>query len=157
CRTGVPVIHTEHSDHVAHARGWWNKLKNRARWRLSSRLAQRICCVSEDVARSMRRWGTVPASQVDVGLNGINVHCHADQVRRDEIRKGLGIPHGARVTGTVGRLVEVKRQDLLLRAFARLPQAAGDRWLLLVGDGAERSRLESLAAELGIRARAIFA
>jgi glycosyltransferase involved in cell wall biosynthesis len=48
-----------------------------------------------------------------------------------------------------GRLLADKRLDLLLRAVALLPSGEG-RWLTVVGDGPERSRLEALASELGI-------
>jgi len=51
----------------------------------------------------------------------------------------------------VGRLIDWKAVDLLLHAFKRACGSAPMR-LLLIGDGTERQRLESLAAELGIRA-----
>jgi glycosyltransferase involved in cell wall biosynthesis len=153
----VPVVHTEHSDHVAHARGWWNKLKNRLRWRASGRLAQRFCCVSEDIARSVARWGTVPRGRIEVVLNGIDTELYADRSAGGAVRSELAIPAEARVVGTIGRLVEVKRQDLLLRAFAGLPREGAELRLLIVGDGPERPHLEALASELGIRERSIFA
>jgi len=51
----------------------------------------------------------------------------------------------------VGRLERVKGFDLLLRSFARLDQK--DWELVILGDGDERSNLESLAEELNIRER----
>jgi glycosyltransferase involved in cell wall biosynthesis len=49
----------------------------------------------------------------------------------------------------VGRLVEWKAVDLLLRAFHRAAQQAPMR-LLIIGDGDQRAGLESLANSLGI-------
>ena len=49
----------------------------------------------------------------------------------------------------MGRLVDWKAVDLLLRAFARARAQAPMR-LLVLGDGSERAGLETLAAELGI-------
>lgn len=46
----------------------------------------------------------------------------------------------------VGRLVEAKRVDMLLRAVATLDDAT----LGIIGDGPERDRLESLASSLGL-------
>jgi glycosyltransferase involved in cell wall biosynthesis len=61
--------------------------------------------------------------------------------------------------GAVGRLVEVKRHDLLIEAFAELHERgrASNTWLLIVGDGPERARLERLAANLGVGDLTIFA
>jgi glycosyltransferase involved in cell wall biosynthesis len=158
-RLNLPVVHTEHSDHVAQTRGWFNKLKMRLRWRRSAPLAHRYCCVSEDVAKSVRRFGTVPRNKVDVVLNGIDLAAFDGDSPSCEVRKSLGIPPGALVLGTVGRLAEVKRQDLLIQAFAGLCRQPryGNVWLLIVGDGDERPRLEALAKKLGAAERTIFA
>lgn len=48
---------------------------------------------------------------------------------------------------SVGRLSGVKRFDLLIRAAKR----AGAKRVTLVGDGPDRSKLESLAAEVGLK------
>ena len=50
----------------------------------------------------------------------------------------------------VGRLTKQKGVDLLLQALAKLP---GDIRLDVVGDGAERAALETLAGELGVASR----
>lgn len=155
----IPVLHTEHSDHVTQSRGWFQKLKMRFRWRRAAPLAGRFCCVSEDVARSVRRFGTVPRSKVDVVLNGIDLSVFDGPSAGPEVRLAMGIPPGALVIGTVGRLAEVKRHDLLIEAFAALchqPRYA-NVWLLIVGDGPERPRLESLAHQLGAAEQTVFA
>ena len=54
---------------------------------------------------------------------------------------------------SVGRLVSLKRVDLLLRAVALLPPPCEAR---IVGDGPERPALEALARELGLGQRARF-
>ena len=154
---GITIVHTEHSDHVGLARGWRSKLKSRWWWYAAGRLAQRFCCVSEDIARSVRRWGTVGSGKVVVIPNGVDTDLYDASKQRTGIRHALAIPEDARVIGTVGRLNEVKRQDLLVRAFARVHAKHAGTWLLLVGDGPERSRLERLANELGIFGRTVFA
>ncbi len=53
----------------------------------------------------------------------------------------------------VGRLVEKKGFDVLLRALARLSQRFA---LRIVGDGPERSALEALAGVLGVSGRVAF-
>ena len=51
---------------------------------------------------------------------------------------------------TVSRLHPEKGLPVLLKAFAQLPS---DLQLYIVGTGPERSRLETLAAELGVASR----
>jgi len=65
-------------------------------------------------------------------------------------------PQGAPVIGTVGALRGEKNFGRLLRAVAALP---GDLrpMVKIVGDGPERPGLESLAAELGLADRTVFA
>jgi glycosyltransferase involved in cell wall biosynthesis len=153
----IPVLFTEHIDHVGKSVGWRKKVKARLLLNRAARYAQKLCGVSEDVSRSMARWGTVPAGKVATVLNGIDTDRYADTSSRSAVRKELGVPPAARLIGTVGRLSEVKRQDLLLRAVAGFGSGREDVRVLLVGDGHERQRLERLAADLGLGARAIFA
>lgn len=61
-----------------------------------------------------------------------------------------------RVVAAVGRFVEQKGFDLLLRAIARVaPQADGWKFVIW-GEGDERKRLESLSSELGLAGRVTF-
>jgi len=59
---------------------------------------------------------------------------------------GARTPHASVLA--VGRLVPVKRYDLLLRAAARARDARPDLTLTIVGEGYERGPLESLVREL---------
>ena len=52
----------------------------------------------------------------------------------------------------VGRLVEYKGVDVLLRALAELPNVRA----ILVGDGPRRASLQELATDLGLRDRVMF-
>lgn len=52
--------------------------------------------------------------------------------------------------GTLGRLVEKKGVDVLLRAVAQLREAGGAVELSIAGDGPERATLEALARSLGL-------
>jgi glycosyltransferase involved in cell wall biosynthesis len=57
---------------------------------------------------------------------------------------------------SVGNLIPIKGHALLMRAFARVWNAAPGCWLEIFGDGAERHGLMQLAGELGISERVIF-
>ena len=66
---------------------------------------------------------------------------------RAAARAELGLPAGAFVVGTVGRLVREKNQAALVRAMA--PLLSATRRLVIVGDGEERAAVERAVAALG--------
>jgi len=72
-----------------------------------------------------------------------------------DLRKDQDIPEDALVLFTLGRFIEIKGFDDLLKAFAKMPSEVDGRPVLLMigGDGPLRENLLSLAEELGIAAR----
>lgn len=114
------VIHTEHIDHVAKAVGAPKKLRVRGLWTVAGRYADRFACVSHDIAESVARNSIVSRRKIMVVPNGVDTEAFIDASGAEALRQSLGIPHDAAVIGSIGRLNEVKRQDLLIRAFARL-------------------------------------
>lgn len=56
-----------------------------------------------------------------------------------------------------GRLMREKRVDLLLEAVQQIPLESEAALLTIVGDGPDRQRLESLAEQLDITQRVVFA
>jgi len=69
-------------------------------------------------------------------------------------RRHLGIGRGELVVGTVGNLAGSKNVGLLVRAVDRLDRT--DVRLLVIGDGPQRARIESLATELGVAERVML-
>lgn len=57
---------------------------------------------------------------------------------------------------TAARLVPYKRIDDVLQAFALVKQHLPEASLLIMGEGPERSKLETLAADLGVRTSVTF-
>lgn len=85
------------------------------------------------------------------------VRANAVVIPNSVTTRGVGPSEPDRVVLGVGRLVDTKRYDLLIEAFAA---AAGrlDGWRLrLCGDGPERASLEGLARDLGVGDRVEFA
>jgi glycosyltransferase involved in cell wall biosynthesis len=154
---GIPVVHTEHGNHFSRQDGWLAGMKRVLLYRLAARRIDRFCCVSAEIAGAVTRRRIAPASKVVVVPNGVDLEAFEGLPPQAEARNEFGIPADAFVLGTVGRLVEVKRQDFLLRAAAELRRRFADLWVLLVGDGPERANLEALAGELGIGDRCVFA
>lgn len=153
----LPVLHTEHGNEFSRAANWRQSLKSRLFMHQTAKLIDRFCCVSAEIARAVTRWRTVPKSKVEVIANGIDTDWSDNLPSPEAVRASLGISTSARVIGTVGRLAEVKRQDLLIRAIATLKDRFPEVRLLFVGDGDERFRLESLAKTLNVTDRVHFA
>lgn len=143
-QAGVPVIvHSEHGKHYS------GRMRTRIMGRMASRRAARFFCVSGDIAKEVLKYRIADARKVAIVHNGIDVDLF--DVRPDgALRQSLGILPGAKIIGTIGRLNEVKRQDVLLRAFALLAESVKGVELVLVGEGPMRAQLEQLAGELGI-------
>jgi sugar transferase (PEP-CTERM/EpsH1 system associated) len=145
-RAGVPVVvHTEHGKHYGQRR--------RTRWlgRLAARSASRFFCVSADIAEEVQSHRIARVGTVAVVPNGIDTNRFHARDDAAAVRQSLGIPAEAPVIGTVGRLCEIKRQDLLLRAFGRVRALGAEAsHLLIVGDGPALGELRALTAALDL-------
>ncbi len=78
-----------------------------------------------------------------------------DFQNRENIRKELNLEN-KKVILYVGRLIDLKGVDYLIKAFYKLGKDCKDIVLLVVGEGPEKSKLESLAEELGVNNSVIF-
>lgn len=120
--------------------------------RILSLAADRIICVSEEEAAHAARIG-LPPRKLRVVHNGLVPLPDAD---RAQIRVQLGISEDAVCLGTVGRLSPAKALDRLISAFALVYQTFPQLRLVIVGDGPERTGLESLARRIGVYDRTLF-
>lgn len=91
-----------------------------------------------------------PVFVVPSGIDLRHFRNEPDPFRSAVLRASLDIPRDRTVLVFVGRLAEEKRVDELLRFRAGM--GPGGVTLLLVGDGPDRRRLESIAADLGLEA-----
>ncbi len=149
-----PVVYTEHGNFgFGRKRRWRDRLQHRLKRHFLRRSVAVMTCNSNftrDVARA--RYG-LDRLDTRVVYNGIDHSQRSEGELDPELAQLLADRF---VVGYVGRLAGFKRVDRLLRAFADFRHRRSG-YLLLVGDGVERSRLERLAADLGIREDCIFA
>jgi glycosyltransferase involved in cell wall biosynthesis len=134
----------------------------RGAYRLLDRVARervdRFIVVSAALHRTLvMGWGVEP-ERVELIPNGVDLDGGVDDpAAAAALRRALGIDARAPLAGGVGRLVEQKGFDVLIRALpavrARVPGAR----LVLVGEGPERDRLARLAREQGVGDAVVFA
>ncbi|WP_438039288.1 glycosyltransferase [Sorangium sp. So ce128] len=145
----VPVIHTKHGvSQDMQGRSWLR--------RAASAFVDAHVAVSQPTAAVVLGRREVDPPKLHVVVNGIDLSRFApDPAARARVRAELAIPRDAWVVGSVGRLSPVKNHALLVRAAATSLPRNGR--VLLVGEGAERGRLDALARELGVSERVLFA
>jgi glycosyltransferase involved in cell wall biosynthesis len=113
--------------------------------------------VSENQRDRWRDWGLRAAADAVV-QNGIDVdHFSTERTPRHEhLRASLGLTEADYVIGLCSGLRPEKAHGDLLHALARLRGRGVAAKALLIGDGPERSRIESITAELGLREHVII-
>jgi glycosyltransferase involved in cell wall biosynthesis len=137
---GVPTV--VNSQHGRGCGGGWKGLWQ---FRLANRLASAVVGVSEDATALCRREDPLSTKAMCCIWNGIDV---------DRFR--FTGPRQAPVAISVARLSSEKDYPTLLRAVALLVRDVPEFRLLLVGDGAERARLEQLSRDLKIEKHVDF-
>ncbi|MBN2022267.1 MAG: glycosyltransferase [Pirellulales bacterium] len=91
-----------------------------------------------------------PPARIRVVPNGVDTDRFHPRWPDKKLRAELGLPEGAPVVGIVAALRPEKRHDVFLDVAAKVRNAVPGVQFLIVGDGPERPRLESLAGRLGL-------
>ncbi|WP_404311767.1 glycosyltransferase [Agrococcus terreus] len=99
----------------------------------------------------------VPRERVELVPNGIDA-ARLDRERLDpaDARPGVGLPREGFWVGAASSIVDYEGFDVLLRAVADARAAGHDIRALLIGDGAARPALLTLATELGLDGAAVL-
>ncbi len=130
-----------------------------SRIRLVGLFFDAVVAVSEAGARSLQLRG-VPKRKVWTIHNSVSAH--ASEKPQGWLGREAGLPANAIVATCVSSLIPRKRVDKAIRAVRQATQHPAlstqhsALHLLIIGDGPERPRLESLAQELGLVDRIRF-
>jgi len=128
-----------------HGRGCGPRKKDKLLFRLANLKAARVVGVSEDAAALCRGEDPWAASKTKVIWNGI-----------DTSRFVYRGPAPSPIAISVARLSPEKDFPTLLHAVAIVVRSVPDFKLLMIGNGAERAKLEALTKTLGIEANVEF-
>ncbi len=143
------VVYTEHGREHRDTRG--TLLLDRQ----SARLTDAVVAVSARLEEYLARAVHVPRARLRTIVNGVDTRRFAPGPGSADLRGRLGIPPGATVVGSVGRLEAVKAYDRLVAALGRLRSARPglDAHLVVCGEGGQRAALEAQVAEAGLVGR----
>ena len=149
--TSLKIIFTEHG------RFFPDKRKPKRVWvnPILSLLTQHVTAISVATGKALAEFENFPPQKIKVIYNGIDDGMFL-LTPSQAVKATWGIPSDAFVLGTVARLDRIKNQELMLKALGRVLPICPDCYLLVIGDGPERERLESLGAELHIDSHLIF-
>jgi glycosyltransferase involved in cell wall biosynthesis len=116
----------------------------------------RLIAVSRMIVAKIahERPSAVPVSLI---YNGVDLERYDHQEPCCTLREEYGMEPSARIVGIVGRLEPEKGHLTLLEAWPLVLRRCPDAYLLIVGEGSQREPLETLARELRIAHRVVFA
>lgn len=133
--SSVPLIITNHGLVSASAPAWLNRIYKSTISRLSFSVADHIICYTEMEKDEIVKMG-IDSRKISVIHNGVDTSLF---VPRPQDRGG-----GKFQVLWVGRYVPGKDVKTLIEAFALLQKKKPDIHLVLVGEGPEKSRIETL-------------
>jgi glycosyltransferase involved in cell wall biosynthesis len=126
-------------------------------WRLIYRLActrfQAITFPADFIRREAERIHPPVAAIAHTVRNPLNMPELPTAEQKQAARRTLGLPMAGPIIGNAGWLIPRKRFDVFLRTAALIASQRPDAHFVIAGDGAERSRLEALAAGLNLTGR----
>jgi len=138
---------------ISHGFGEYDTFLRRLRARVLIDDAWRFVGVSPAVKQYLlsRHCGFTEENTTAI-INAFDVEqAEAEQYSREEARQRLGLPADARIVGAIGRLVKVKGQIHLIRAFARIKHRHPDTHLAIIGEGKEETTLREEIVRLGLQ------
>ena len=155
-RTRAAVVRTFHgAPEFSESSGLRVRLISSADRLVTRRFVDALVAVSDELRAALPSLGYGSANTQTI-FNGVE---HPTELESDADAGSQPPGPRPRRLVYVGRLVALKRVDLILQAFAAYRQRAAANLtaeLIVIGDGPERAKLEALAKELELGASCMF-
>lgn len=141
----IPVaVHSEHGYELDMLEGM--PMRRRLFRAMAFRMAHAVFTVTNELRDFHAKQAFCPPDRIGVIYNGVDVEKFKPIPEvRVAVRNELRIPSSTIVFGTVGRLVPIKDQQLLLTSVSELARRGLDVAALIVGDGPLLDELRSSA------------
>ncbi|MBI4349162.1 MAG: glycosyltransferase family 4 protein [Elusimicrobia bacterium] len=148
---GAPVV--LHTYHGTIFRGYFRARESALYLtieRALARITTRIVAITPRQRDEIVALGIAPPEKLVVIPLGLDLAPFLQPLDPVAARAALGLETSRRVIGLVARLVPIKDVGTFIRAVAFLRRRMTDVQAVIVGDGSERQRLETLARDLAL-------
>jgi glycosyltransferase involved in cell wall biosynthesis len=112
-------------------------------------------CISKAMADDMRKL-KIPLQKISIIPNGVDLKRFYPRPIKNKIKREFGIKSQAPLIGTAGRLVPEKGHIYLVTALKLLKDKHSELKCLFLGSGPLLNKIESRAAQLGVKDMCIF-
>lgn len=139
---------------IVHGVEVWKRLSRLRRLGISR--IDKVISVSAYTADQMARYNNLRQQSFTVFPNTVDPFYASDAIAKD--RSGLGLPKG-RMILSVARLDGAERQkgiDKVIETLSATLKDIPDAFYVIVGDGTDRQRLETVAKKAGVSDKVIF-
>jgi len=143
--------------HVNIVKALKNRFLQRILIKLSYLIADKIIPVSNSIAEDINKNFNVPKDKIKVIYNVVNID-EIDRLKNEEIDDEWfkNIKNNLKII-SVGRISHEKGYKNLLNAFKIVRENGIDVYLIILGEGEEKTNLRNLALRLGIQEYVVFA
>jgi len=126
--------------------------------RLAAARCHHLIAIAPEMVAAFAEAGIAGPERFTVVPSGIDLSRFPDPApaARAEARRRLGVPPDAEVLGIVARLDRLKGHDDLLAVFPGLLRERPRLWLVMIGDGFERARIEARVAAFPFADRVVM-
>lgn len=146
---GVKHVTTNHSFHsIEH---------NLTHWLRNKKLTDHFIVDGECTRELLLADDTIDKNKITLIHLGIEEDTmNRDLALRHKVREEFNLEESNILIGNVGRMVEFKGQEYLIKAFPNVLEKFPDTRLMVVGSGKLEMMLKELAVSLGINEKVIF-
>ena len=148
--TGAWLAGVHHIVHTEHGRKFPDFLRYMVAERVASCVVNHVVGVSNTVTDALHRYEWIPRRKLCTIANGVEPAVRAREGQSEHLTEMLNVPTGARLVGTIGRLVWEKGLSHLLNGWPSVLSAEPTAILLVTGEGPDRAALEAQTVSLGI-------
>ncbi|MFX0207099.1 MAG: glycosyltransferase [Candidatus Hodarchaeota archaeon] len=149
---GVPVIISSRRD----MGDWSRKKRHIIAYKAIRYFVDKIVVVSNAVGDRIKSLENVHRDKVITIYNGVDLDYFNQSIRKDEVKKNLGLYPNHKVVCMIGNLRPIKGHEYFLQAASSILSDFREVQFMIVGEGPLLEDLEKLTNKLGLHQKVLF-